>query len=310
MNYLIYRLKFISAVHFGKNQLSDSEYVLCSDTVFSALCMEAVKMGENVLDNLINAVKSDRLQISDALPYIGGKLLLPKPHLVVEHKHEDNSSVIKKAYKKLKYITINDFESYLNGSFDVLGAVSMSELGISSLKVSATIRNEDNETMPYEVGTYSFYDGCGLYLIVGFEDEKTQVMFEALIDQLQYSGLGGKRSAGYGRFEFAKMSLDEWLVERLSGDAEKYMLLNTALPNDNEIEDVMQDANYSLIKRGGFVASSDYSDSMQRKREMVMIKSGSCFSRRFEGNVFDVSTKSGRHPVYRCGKPMFMRISL
>ena len=309
MNYLIYRLKFTSAVHFGKSMLSDSEYVLCSDTVFSALCMEAVKMGEDTLDKLISAVKSNELLISDALPYIGDKMLLPKPHLLVEHGLEENSSVIKKAYKKLKYITIDDFGSYLNGSFDVLNAVQMDELGVSALKVSASIRNENNETMPYEVGTFSFYDDCGLYLIAGFEGEESQKLFETLIDQLQHSGLGGKRSSGYGRFEYSESTPDEWLVERLNGDAENYMLLNTALPVESEIEDVLQGANYSLIKRGGFVASSEYSDSMQRKRELVMFKAGSCFSRRFSGDVFDVSTKAGSHPVYRYGKPMLMRIS-
>jgi len=309
MNYSIYRLKFTSAVHFGKSQLSDSEYVLCSDTVFSALCMEAVRMGAEILDQLISITRSNELQISDALPYIGDKMFLPKPHLVVEHGQEENSSILKKAYKKLKYITIDDFENYLNGTFDVLNAVQMDELGVSDLKISASIRNENNETMPYEVGTYSFYDGCGLYLITGFEGEDSKELFESLLEQLQHSGLGGKRSSGYGRFEYSAITPDEWLVERLNGEADSYMLLNTALPKDTELEEVLQGANYTAIKRGGFVASAEYSSSMQRKRELVMFKSGSCFSRRFEGDVFDVSTEAGSHPVYRFGKPMLMRIS-
>ena len=309
MNYLIYRLKFTSPVHFGKSMLSDSEYVLCSDTVFSALCMEAVRMGSETLDRFISIARSNELQISDALPYIGDKLLLPKPNLLVEHDVEENSSVIKKAYKKLKYITIDDFESYLNGSFDVLNSVQMDELGVSALKISASIRNENNETTPYEVGTFSFYDDCGLYLLSGFESEEAKALFESLMEQLQHSGLGGKRSSGYGRFEYSTMTPDEWLVERINGESEVYMLLNTALPKDSEIEEVLEGANYLVINRGGFVASSHYSDSMQRKRELVMFKSGSCFNSRFDGDVFDVSTKAGSHPVYRYGKPMLMRIS-
>ena len=309
MNYLIYRLKFTSPVHFGKSMLSDSEYVLCSDTVFSALCMEAVRMGSETLDRFISIARSNELQISDALPYIGDKLLLPKPNLLVEHDVEENSSVIKKAYKKLKYITIDDFESYLNGSFDVLNSVQMDELGVSALKISASIRNENNETTPYEVGTFSFYDDCGLYLLSGFESEEAKALFESLMEQLQHSGLGGKRSSGYGRFEYSTMTPDEWLVERINGESEVYMLLNKALPKDSEIEEVLEGANYLVINRGGFVASSHYSDSMQRKRELVMFKSGSCFNSRFDGDVFDVSTKAGSHPVYRYGKPMLMRIS-
>ena len=86
------------------------------------------------------------------------------------------------------------------------------------------------------------------------------------------------------------------------------MLLNTALPKESELEDALLFADYSLIKRSGFVSSSNYSDSWQRKKDLIMFKSGSCFEKRFEGDVFDVSNGSGTHPVYRYGKPMLMRI--
>lgn len=309
MNYAIYKLKFTAPVHFGKKLLSDSDFTLCSDTVFAALCLEAVQMGKEQLDELVSAVKSDSIQLSDTFPYIGDKFLIPKPHVFVEHSQDENSSIIKKAYKKLKFITIDDFESYLNGTFDVLNAVQMSELGVSSLKVSASIRNEEGETKPYEVGTYSFYNGCGLYLIIGYSNDDSKLLIDSLMDQLQHSGLGGKRSSGYGRFVFEVLEVDKWLAERLNCEAEKYMLLNTALPTENELEDLIRTANYSLIKRSGFVASSGYSDTWQRKNDLVMFQSGSCFDRRFEGDVYDVSDNTGTHPVFRAGKPMFMRIS-
>lgn len=309
MNYAIYKLKFTAPVHFGKKLLSDSEFTLCSDTIFSAMCLEAVQMGKAQLDELVSAVKTDAVQLSDAFPYIGDRFLIPKPHIFVEHSQDENSSIIKKAYKKLKYISIDDFESYLNGTFDVLNAVQMSELGVSSLKVSASIRNEEEETKPYEVGIYSFYNGCGLYLIIGYSNDDSKSLIDSVMDQLQHSGLGGKRSSGYGRFVFEVLEVDKWLAERLNCDAEKYMLLNTALPTENELEDVIKNANYSLIKRSGFVASSGYSDTWQRKKDLVMFQSGSCFDRRFEGDIYDVSESTGNHPVFRAGKPMFMRIS-
>lgn len=308
MDYVIYKLKFTSPVHFGKTQLSDSEYSLCSDTVFSALCLEAVKMGEDILDKLISLVKSDEIQMSDAFPYIEDEYLIPKPHIYVESGQEENSSVIKKAYKKLKYITIDSFEKFLDGTFDVLNAVQLSRLGVSSLKVSASIRNEKGEPMPYEVGTYSFNDKCGLYLIVGYSDDESKAMLNALMEQLQHSGLGGKRSSGYGRFAFEVVEPTEWIISRLNGDAVKYMLLNTALPTESEMENVLSNAKYSLVKRSGFVASSKYSDTWQRKKDLVMFKSGSVFEKTFEGDLYDVSTGTGCHPVFRCGKPMFMRI--
>lgn len=309
MNYAIYKLKFTAPVHFGKSLLTDSEFTLCSDTIFAALCMEAVRMGDDLLKELVSGARSNAIQLSDAFPYIGDKLFIPKPHVFVEHSQDENSSIIKKAYKKLKYITIDDFESYLSGSFDVLNAVQMSELGVSALKVSASIRNDEGETKPYEVGTYSFYEGCGLYLIVGYSNDNIKSLIDSLMDQLQHSGLGGKRSSGYGRFTYEVIEVNAWLISRLNCEAEKYMLLNTALPKENELEDVMKNANYGLVKRSGFVASSNYSDTWQRKKDLIMFKSGSCFDRKFEGDVYDVSANMGNHPVFRYGKPMFMRIS-
>ena len=310
MDYSIYRLKFTAPVHFGKNSLSDSEYTLCSDTVFSALCMEAVQMGTGVLDELVDSAKASRICLSDAFPYIGDKLLIPKPYVFVEHGEEENSSVIKKAYKRLKYITIDDLDSYIAGSFDVLNAVQPGDLGVPSLKISASIRNDEGETTPYEVGTYSFYEGCGLYLIIGYSDDEAKSLIDSLFTQLQHSGLGGKRSSGYGRFTYEVTESGEWLKTALSGESERYMLLNTALPVDGEPDTVIANADYSLVKRGGFVASAGYSDSWQRKKDLIMFKSGSCFDRRFDGDIYDVSTDAGSHPVYRYGKPMLMRISI
>ena len=221
MNYLIYRLKFSSPVHFGKTQLSDAEYTICSDTVFSALCLEAVRIGDDTLNTLVSCARNGSIQISDAFPYIEDKLLLPKPHVFVEHGQDESSSIIKKAYKKLKYITVDDFEDYLNGAFDVLNAVQMSKLGVSALKISASIRNDEGETKPYEVGTFSFYDGCGLYMIFGYESEDNRELINSLMEQLQHSGLGGKRSSGYGRFTFEVIKLNEWLTPRLNAESSR-----------------------------------------------------------------------------------------
>jgi CRISPR type III-A-associated RAMP protein Csm4 len=93
----------------------------------------------------------------------------------------------------------------------------------------------------------------------------------------------------------------------MAGDEEK---INAELGStESELEAVIPTANYSLVKRSGFVASSGYSDTWQRKNDLVMFQSGSCFDRRFEGDVYDVSDNTGTHPVFRAGKPMFMRIS-
>ncbi len=310
MNYKIYKLSFNTPVHFGKNQLSDSEYSICADTVFSALCIEAKCMGEDKLDKLVDLVRNSELIISDALPYIKDTILIPKPYVFIDKESDEYSSVLKKAFKKLKYITVEDIDGFVNGAFDVLNAVDLSELGVEGVKVFASVRNEEEQTVPYEVGYYLFNDGCGLYIIVGFESGETEQFINSIFDQLQHSGLGGKRSSGYGRFTYVTEELNAEVVSAIAGEGTSYILLNTALPKENELEKVIAGARYSLSKRSGFIASSTYSDTNQRKKDLVMFKAGSCFNNRFEGDVYDVSSSIGKHPVYRYGKPMFMRINV
>ena len=308
MKYLVYKLNFKEPVHFGKNDLSDSDYSLCSDTFFSALCLEAISVGSDSLNLLVDKMRRGLIKFSDGFPFIEDILMLPKPYVLIQ-RESSGSSIERKAYKSLKYIPMNDLDIFLRGEYDVLSAVSMDRLGIESVKVSASVRNDENETKPYEVGIYTFNKNCGLFFIIGCEEASDLSFIDQLIRQLSYSGLGGRRSSGYGRFDFETKEIDPWLEERLSNASGKVMLINTALPGDDELEKAISNASYSLIKRSGFVNSADYSDSWQRKKDLFMFKSGSCFDTKFSGDVYDVSTDKGNHPVYRCGKPFFMRVT-
>ena len=49
MKYIAYKLKFSTGVHFGNGSLDNTEYTFCADTLFSALCIEAVKHSEDKL---------------------------------------------------------------------------------------------------------------------------------------------------------------------------------------------------------------------------------------------------------------------
>ena len=307
MIYRIYKLQFTTPIHFGKNDLSSSDYTLCSDTIFSALCSEAASEGNAAVERLVSLVKNGYLQISDAFPYCSDCLYLPKPYMHIEHDNSSESSVVRKAYKKLKYIPVEKFENYMSGTFDVMDSSNNSSFGMPTLKMSASIRNDKEEAEPYEIGLFSFGSDCGLYIIFGIKDEVTESIIDELMDRLSFSGIGGRRSSGFGRFTFVKSDVPEWLIERLTSNGSDGMLINTALPKDSELNDSLERSTYGLIKRSGFVTSVSYSSSWQRKRDIYMFKSGSCFEKRFEGDVYDVSV-GGAHPVYRCGKPMFMRI--
>ena len=96
MEYKAYKLRFLTGVHFGKGSLDDTSYAFCADTLFSALCIEALKDSEQRLNNFVNTVKSGKLIFSDAMPYIGEDLYIPKPMCEIKHNNDDDGNSSKK----------------------------------------------------------------------------------------------------------------------------------------------------------------------------------------------------------------------
>ena len=82
------------------------------------------------------------------------------------------------------------------------------------------------------------------------------------------------------------------------------MTLNTSLPAEDELEQAMEHAEYSLCRRGGFVHGMGY-----KKRTVYAFASGSCFSKRFSGQVRNVAPE-GRQPALRMLKPMFLGVDV
>lgn len=307
MRFKIYKLHFKGAVHFGEGGLITSADTLMADTLFGALCSEAAIQGDGSLEKLVDHAEAGDLLISDGLPYIGQELYVPKPVVEVQGREEGDSK-IKKALKKLRYIPSDKMDSYLRGEMDITAEASRFHEGFSASDMIEKVTvPEDEVTRPYAVAVKRYKEGSGLYLCVGHNNEEVRGLFEMLLEQLSYSGIGGERSSGYGRFEWT-LAEDEDLSSRLiKTDAEKYMSLSVCLPNDGELDEVVKEASYMTVRRGGWVSSVTYADTLRKKKDIYMLAAGSVFDKRFDGGIYDVSD-GGRHLVYRYGKPMLMAI--
>lgn len=311
MNFTAYKLKFKLSVHFGSSTLDSCEYVFHSDSMFSALCIEALNYSKDSLNKLVQLFSENRLCISDCMPYINETLFLPKPCCYIEAKNDTKiqSSVVKKQNKSLKYISAENYHKYFNNTLEPLTELEkISGLGKAQMRTLATINEE--KTTPYSLATYKYNENCGLYIIVGYEDFDDLCFIEDLLTGLSYSGIGGKRSSGLGKFELDNINklpkAFEIMLNKISG---KSILISTALPNDDELEFALKNAQYSVIKRSGFVSSTTYSSSFLRRKDIYMFSAGSYFSNRFNGSVRDLSQKDS-HSVYRCTKPMWIGVWL
>ena len=141
---------------------------------------------------------------------------------------------------------------------------------------------------------------------------------QTLVEGLSHSGIGGKTSAGYGKFHiddivFLDEPFDkatEWLFAALNNStAARQMLLSTSLPSEEELTALLPDAEYMLTRRAGFIQSSTYAPENRKKVSQMFLTAGSVLPGRFKARLYEVGGE-GKHPVYRLSAPLFLGVEL
>lgn len=329
MLYKLYQLKFLTPVHFGSEKrgtsLENANIMCHSDTLFSAICNEYVKLYDELeLDDYKELFEDGKILISSMFPYKGSDLFVPKPSIMVERKNvnEEESARAyknKKKMKKLEFISVCDFQNYINciktGEQFTYDEEDY-EIAKYSDNAKVSLRTNEDENKLYHVGTYTFKEDAGLYFIAAFEEESYAEQFENILTSLQYSGIGGKRTSGYGKFEYDDIELngnllpsEQALLDLLKAEGRYRMALSVVSPDENEIETDFSNSFYNLIKRDGFIYSVDYAETLVKRKNLVMFKEGSCFDIPIKGTIQDVSD-NGKHSIYRYGKAITIGVEV
>lgn len=313
MKYKIVKLCFSTAVHFGDGGLMTCRNTLCADTLFSALCIESVRKSKETMTSIVKAVQDRQLLISDAFPYIGDVFYLPKPLCEIEHNTAitvDSDSSFKKTIKKLKYIDSSRLDDYLNGRLSKNDIIQMqlvvdNNFGSFDLIHKNSILEE--ETEPFSVMVFRYKDGAGIWFLLGYEDDSLVDLVEDMFGSLGLTGIGGEVSSGYGKYTITTEELPAHIKMMLGREQGRYMLITTSLPSDSEMECLNQ-ASFLLLKRGGFIASSDYADNLQKKKSIYFISSGAVFKEKWVGQLMNMASTEGRHSVYKYSLPLFIGV--
>ena len=324
MEYAAYKFNFRGAVHFGQRILESCDITFSADRLFSALAFAALDDGEN-LNRLVNLAAKGELLFSDAFPFAGDEYFCPKPMIRHAGIETEENIAKRKTFKKLQYLPCKSLTAYLSGKataedllppayddFDKCMAESARpskkrDFGKFAVKTSVNLTDYD-DPRPYRVGTFSFRPDGGLYVIVGYEDEEDLFFVEELLESVSFSGIGGKRSAGLGRFDLGRGKISAETEQRLKGEYKTYMTLAAALPVAEDMVAALSGASCLLEKKSGFVASPDYAPEWRRKRDSFAFRCGSCFGAKFAGQLQNVAGAGGKHPVYRYLQPLFMGV--
>lgn len=331
MMYYMFTLKFLTPVHFGDTANGgslDKFSLQCSaDTLFAALCNEAANKGSDAVETLVKKTAEGKIVFFSLFPYWRTAdsdlyFYLPKPLLKLEQEEQQSAKSFEeikqlatklKKQKKSTYIRASQINSLLeSGGSDRQFAVPE----FAAPLVAGRVALREEKPLPYYVGSYVFSDNSGLYFILGVEHEEEFTLIKELLFSLGYSGIGGKRSSGYGKFEQAD---EEWglfddggvydddtaIALMLYDEKSKHqMCLAPVCPHADELA-VVKQGSYKLIKRGGFIASSAAKDNIKRN-SIYMLQEGSCFPERLRGQMLQQTVDGLAHDVYRDGIGMFV----
>lgn len=324
MNYSLIRLRFTTAVHFGLSDSALSLYAsadgFCADTLFSALCQTASSLyGDAAINDLCKQAKQGELLISDSMPWREDMQFLPKPMITAE-SHKEIPSQLRKDMKRLKWIPVETFPLFVDSLHsDSVYDASKYLLPFGRVtEVSKAHCQPGQNATPYQVGVYHFMNNCGLSVIIGCKTDSQMQQIVKLITALGVSGIGGKTSAGYGRFTIENAiplhdsdnKQASWLYRSLSNETANHsLLLTSSLPKESELEQALHNAYFQLVRRGGFLYPDRHSPAALKKKTQYYLGAGAVLTNRFAGDLYEVCPDAS-HPVYRYSKPMFLGVEL
>ena len=328
MKYVIYRLHFTAPVHFGATEhggrLEQTELSYPSDTLFSALCSEWARQGmSEALADFIEQNRRGEVVFSDLLPYredaAGVQLYLPKPVLLIERDEQPQATSLddvrqqataRKKLKKLTYSRAGRMAEYLAAMRT--GRPFSSEESFGTEGIAVRVNQRGAEPLPYAVSSFSFRADAGMYVIARVETEAQGAVIAGLLTSLGLSGIGGKRSSGYGAFTLvqsaealaAMAGADAAaLCSMLSDEQASWQMCLSSLLSDAAALSAAVGAQYSLRKRGGFLTPEDGAP-MKKKNSIYLLAAGSCLPQRLSGRVASLGRSHG-HEVLRSGVSLY-----
>lgn len=277
---------------------------------------------------------------SSIFPRLGDMPLLPRPSLPLAMLDDKLSERIGKGFKRLRYLspalfvavctnqaitepplimqdgkvwmTIAEAETLPEpwkrkpNESDVAWRARLQETRIWSIASipRVTVDRVTSASAYYEVGRVTYAGGAGLALLARFNDPATQPYFELLLTLLGESGLGGRRSSGYGAFVFAKGPA---ITHSLGTAGQRAILLSRYVPRTEEVAALLgKSAAYQLVNVGGWLYSVGH--PAQRRQRVRMVTEGSVLdlsAGSVRGEIVNVQpnyAKSTRkHPVFGAG---------
>lgn len=305
---------FGEASYSGENNLNKTSVIFHSDSLYAAFIDSASKFSEKSVNTILDWIKGGKLNLSTLFFAIkeDDKIIhfLPKPIILnlVEHKE-------RKKLKKIDYISLSVFNDGLmpndwfsekckiiQDKFVVLTDELSSDIDkIYSIKSRPKVRVHTDE----DEGNFYYQSNVELIRCKDFQvnyycfldhslNESELKLFDLILDNLKYSGIGGERSTGCGAIDNINISnLD------ITEKNDTYKLnLSLLSPKDEEIKNCLF---YKTILRGGKSFSSE-----EKAKFTEMLQEGAIIDSNIKGKILDLGNPE--NPYLKVGKPLVINL--
>ena len=330
MRYYIFPFTFTSSVHFGNTSeggsLDKVQITISSDTFVSA-CVNEIGYNQAEVEWFLESLRLGHINISSLFPFKNLsqelELFVPRPIYVGHRRHDaiTNISLLQeqvkqqKKIKKIGYVRASKLYNK-SGQYSLSGVTD--DPIFVQLLTSQRVALREDKSKPYVVGSFKFVHDAGLYCILGVNNEADIERVKAIFKSLSYTGIGGKRSSGYGQFMLEdEFELDELplcgdddaaLYHLLHQEGPTYMSVSAITPKVDEIE-ILSQGTYKLMRRSGFV----YSESIvspYKRNSFYALQEGSCMPVQLEGQVIELCHDQSPHPIYKYMKGFWLGVNI
>jgi len=296
----IIRLNFNSPLHVGEIGigLEECSPIIHSDTIFNAIINAyALMHSEEQTDVFVE--KFEAVKISSAFPHFDDDILFPKPRININTKIDVSDYA--KELKRTEYISKGYFEKIINNEEfskeEIEELIKEREFFKDYQIPKVYLDRETKESDFFFISLIKFKEDCGLWFSIECENGVYKDICSCL-RLLQDEGIGGKRTWGYGLFEFREDDIDI----RLPNKPNMHLLLSLFYPNENENALFNgENASWDFVIRGGWRKTGI------RKPRIKMIKEGSVFDSMPIGKILKFDTLKFHHYGLAYTIPMVRR---
>lgn len=326
----IYKLHFTSPVHLGdaRDDYSVSLKTIASDTMYAALTSCLAKLGKDIPDD-----GDLGCTISSLFPFYQKDeeaeaiLFFPKPLKQTLPRLDDLTKA--KSVKKVAWLDVYYFQKALNGDqlFDsakdlnnIKGEYLTMETDFDkdfiTTQVSPRVtvsRDFSEDARPFYMDRVFFKDHSGLFFVA----EGGNSLLESALTLLQHEGIGTDRNVGNGYFEYGKESIEL----NLPKETDYAISLSSFIPESkDQLSKLIAGKNvaYDFVRRGGWITTPPHNTI--RKNFIHAFTAASVFSHNINnieqmGKIVDLKPTLDfepriDHPIWRCGKSLFIPLKL